>query len=570
MIFRRSDSFESSSMGDLFRLPFRFIGSLFQFAIDEWSTSRNGLAFLRSSPAILGILAFAVPLIVANYVLPSRVPGFYRSRTNYFLNDVKDNVTAENLARKLVSINPDNRNSFWLLGETLHAQAIEFQNENQPALAEVRNIEANAVMNFAADFTEDSSFRAHIWLANQVFEKILMGQDSPEIREVARTHLKFVSENADSRTRSESIRANLSLVRLYMNEADFENAEKILDSILKDDFETVGHVEAALLYAQLLKNTRSPEEVDRYCRTTVERLLNLAIKYPDIFDIWRAAVELTLFRDQGMEIREFERARGVIRTGIELATDPQNRRRIAALGSLVLLRQARMMEDLKSPPEPQSRYLLRLGLLALAIKDNPMEPASYHEIIDIVRNTEDYPEGNQWRARAAARVPVLFRERNFNVPADFLFIFNILDGVVNGLDGKTELMKNDWLQAKVQSQITPVVINNFMMILMAKSKDNAESALQMIKIAEELFSASSEILFIRSKAEVYFVSEDWGRARDELEKFISKEPKQVEAHKKLIEVYSKLNDTVRLNQAQQRLNRLEVELLQTDSGRLKR
>lgn len=568
MVFRNSDSFESFSFGSILRLPLRYLGGLFQFLIDEWSTSRDGFAFLRSVPAILGVLSIAVPLILATYLLPKRLSKFYTDRVRYFLEVVQEYGNAENMGWKLASVNPDNRESYFLLGETMFAQSQSAKNDGNDLLAEVKRMQADEVMNYAADFSENSSFMAHIWLANRVFETILAGKDSPELRDVARKHLKFVSDNADQRTRTESIRANLSLVRLYMNEADFESAEKILKTILKDDFETLGHVEAALLNAQLLKNTRPAEEVNNYCTTTVERLLNLAIKYPDFFEIWRAAVELTLFREQGLEIREFDRARGIIRTGIELTTDAQVRRRIAALGSLILLRQSRMMEELQSPPDPQARFLLRLGLLALSIKDNPMEPASYHEVLDLINDREKFPDADEWRARAAARIPILFRERNFNIPADFLFIFNVLDGVSSGLKGNLDFTKNEWLQASVQSPITPVVINNFMMILMARSADHADAVLKMLDVAEQLFPAN-EVLFIRGRSEVYYVTKDWEKARDEFEEFIAKEPNQVEAYKKLIEIYNHLNDSTRAAQTQQRLNRLEAEVLQRDMRRIK-
>ncbi|MEQ1904464.1 MAG: hypothetical protein ABL888_09790 [Pirellulaceae bacterium] len=562
MNFRRSEFSEPRSIADILRSPFRTLSAIFQFMIYNWSSSRNGAAFLRGTPAILGLLGIVGPLIVANYVLPSKLYKAYLGRTAFYQEAAKDSKTAEMMGRKLVLIDPTNLNSYFMLGETIHAQIPDLQAKGETLLATVKELEVQALMNRAASFDEGSSFRAHIWNANNIFRRITNGEDTPELRNEARKHLQYVADNADEKTRLESIRANLSLASLYLNEKNYTAAEEILQTILKDEFHTVGHVDAALRYAEVLKRTNRLDELKTYCDKTADRLLKLAIKYPDFFEIWRGSVEICLLRDDGRDVRGFERARSVIRTGIELA--PSNvKRNVASLGSYVLIRQARVLEEAKFPPDLQQRFLLRLGLLALAVRENPMERLSYEEILAVARNTELYPEADKWRTSASALVPGLFKEREFIIPADYLYVFNILDGTLNALDGKFEATNFDWQQASVQSPIAPAIMNNFALIAMNKWPAEFDKVLEMLNIAEKIFP-SNRTLFLRSRAEAYFISGDLNEAQKHFEEFVALEPNVVDAMKKLVLIYNRLDMNTKASELQLKVNLLEAEQLRSN------
>ena len=563
MNFRRSEFSDTLSFADILRSPLRTLAAIFQFLIYNWSSSRNGAAFLRGTPAVFGLLGIVAPMIVANYVLPSKQFQAYLGRTVYYQESAKDYKTAEMLGRKLVRIDPTILDSYWLLGEAIHAQVLDLRANGETVLANIKEQEAQALMDHAASFSEGSSFRAHIWNANNIFQRLTNGEDTPELRNEARRHLQYVADNADEKTRLESIRANLSLASLYLNEKNYTAAEEILQTILKDDFQTIGHVDAALRFAEVLKRTDRLEELKSYCYKTADRLLKLAIKYPDLFEIWRGSVEICLLRDDGRDVRGFERARSVIRTGIELAPSGNVKRNIASLGSYVLIRQARVLEEAKFPADVQQRFLLRLGLLALAIRDNPMERLSYEEILEVARNTQLYPEAEQWRTSASARVPGLFDDRKFNIPADYLYVFNILDGTLNALDGKFEASSFDWQQASVQSPIAPAIMNNFALIAMNKWPSEVDKVLEMLNIAEKLFPANRS-LFLRSRAEVYFISGNMNEAQKFYEEFVTLEPNVIEAMKKLVLIYNRLDLKAKADELQLKVNLLEAEKLRND------
>ncbi len=563
MNFRRSEFSESLSIFEILRSPLRTLSAAFQFMIYNWSSSRNGAAFLRGAPALFGLLGIVGPIIVANYILPSKQYKAYLGRTVYYQESAKDSKNAEIMGRKLVRIDPANLDSYWLLGETIHAQELDLRSKGELLLAATKELEVRELMNLAANFGTGSSFRAHIWNANNIFQRITSGEDTPKLRDEARKHLEFVANNADEKTRLESIRANLSLASLYLSEKNYEMAEIILKTILKDDFQTIGHVDAALRFAEVLKRTNRLEELKAYCDKTVDRLLKLAIKFPDFFEIWKGAVELSLMRDDGREIKGFERARSIIRTGFELAPNNNVKRDVSSLGSYVLIRQSRVLEESKFPEDLQSRFLLRLGLLALAIRDNPMERLSYEEMLQVARNTELYPEANKWRTSAAARVPGLFDERKFKIPADYLYVFNILDGTLNALEGKFEATSFDWQQASVQSPIAPAIMNNFALIAMNKWPAEVDKVLEMINIAEKLFPPNRS-LFLRSRAEVYFISGEMTEARKNYEEFVSLEPNVIDAMKKLVQIYKRLDMEAKATELQMKVNLLEAEKLRTN------
>jgi tetratricopeptide (TPR) repeat protein len=563
MNFRRSEYSESFSIADILRSPFRTLSAIFQFMIYNWSSSRNGAAFLRGTPAVLGLLGIVGPLIVANYVLPSKQYKSYLGRTLFYQESAKDYATAEMMGRKLVRIDPTILDSYWLLGEAIHAQVLDLRAKGETLLATIKEQEVQALMDRAASFGEGSSFRAHIWNANNIFQRITNGEDTPELRDEARRNLQFVADNADEKTRLESIRANLSLASLYLNEKNYTAAEEILQTILKDDFQTIGHVDAALRFAEVLKRTNRLDELKTYCDKTADRLLKLAIKYPDFFEIWRGSVEICLMRDDGRDVRGFERARSVIRTGIELAPNTSVKRNIASLGSYVLIRQARVLEEAKFPADLQQRFLLRLGLLALAIRDNPMERLSYEEILEVARNTELYPEAEKWRTSASALVPGLFEDRKFNIPADYMYVFNILDGTLNALEGKFEATNFDWQQASVQSPIAPAIMNNFALIAMNKWPAEVDKVLGMLNIAEKLFP-TNRTLFLRSRAEVYFISGDLNEAQKHYEEFVALEPNIIDAMNKLVLIYNRLDMKAKASELQQKVNLLEAEKLRNN------
>lgn len=245
--------------------PFRLLWGFAVFMVQAWTTSRNGIAFLRGLPAF-GIFAFTPFLIWALDYYDRQISlgptiGYHQMHQRN-----EDFDYALMFSKKLVDLRPDDREFKYLMAEDTYRDgdvekaknvmnylageleptpgedqasgidsdvaADDSDSSDVPAEGTANDIEEPEV------FAEDRFAKAHVWLAQQLIrEQQLVGERDDVKSEKAMNHLKAAID-----VDPDNILAKVNLIDLYLtraqkaeegSEEEVENLRLAKDAMVK-------------------------------------------------------------------------------------------------------------------------------------------------------------------------------------------------------------------------------------------------------------------------------------------------------------------------------------------------
>jgi len=205
-------------------LPFRLLWGFLVFMVQAWTTSRNGIAFLRGLPAF-GILVFTPFLLWAlnHYDKQISLGPTMGYHSMHLRNEAFPNALL--FSRKMVDLKPEAKEFKYILAEdfdrngdngeaTRIMQHLAGSTEIVAKPPAAENSEDSADSETAKSNEPEKYAQAHVWLSQQLIRKQRLEGFDRERNELAMEHLRAAID-ADP----ENIRAKVNLVDLYLTRA---------------------------------------------------------------------------------------------------------------------------------------------------------------------------------------------------------------------------------------------------------------------------------------------------------------------------------------------------------------
>ena len=471
------ESFRGSE-GNIFSrvvtFPFRLLWGFLVFMVQAWTTSRNGIAFLRGFPAF-AILIVTPFLIWAlnNYANPISLGPTMGYHSMHLRNQAFDNALL--FSRKLVNLKPESKDYKYLLAEDLDRNG--------------DNVEATRIMKYLAGSTDievattkeqdgteqdgtdqddtasnepEKYAQAHVWLSQQLIRKQRIEGFDEDRNTRAMEHLRAAID-ADP----QNIRAKVNLVDLYLtrardeeegSEAHTENLKLAKGSLeALTEFENFNRMEQVLAMPQLVDVCMKLDDkigAQRTLNDAEKKVVGIARLNPEIYEIWFSLVQCAV------ALQDYDRANEFIRTGYQNVKTEETRRRIMQLASLVHIQNA---DDYKDTTTEEA-FRKRLFALCKAITTNPRDVKIYDRLVEYIDVDLDAEQRDVWLRNSISDCPI--------------------PGVVHILIGTRELLRGDvvagktsWDIAQHQFGTTEFVTHRLLSIAIRKRPEYGESNL---------------------------------------------------------------------------------------------
>jgi tetratricopeptide (TPR) repeat protein len=264
------------------------------------------------------------------------------------------------------------------------------------------------------------------------------------------------------------------------------------------------------------------------------KISRVARMNPEFFEIWISLVKCAV------AVKDYEQAREFIQEGYRSIKNPDNRRRIMQMASLISLQNADDFVDL----EDEQQFRLRLFALCKAIQSNPRDTRIYRRLMDYVDIDRGGPIRDAWLRNSILGCPI--------------------PGVIHIILGMRELSRDNivqgqshWDIAQQQFGTTEFVVHR--LIATAVQQDDKYVEGQIISKAIEMFPEQYMLYETRGA-----LKKGEGRYEDALKDFkivVEKVPERISVHKHLSDCYEKLGQA---ELAKIHKNRVEEILDQLD------
>jgi len=463
---------QGNSFTRILTLPIRLLWGFLVFMVQAWTTSRDGIAFLRGLPAF-GIL-IATPFLLwalHNFVNPFSLGPTLGYHSMHLRNKANDNALL--FSKKLVELKPESKDFKYRMAEdfarigdigeatrimTHLAGSTEIKGTKpaSPDGSEAGDSEATAT-------NEPEKFaQAHVWLSQQLIRKQQTDGFDEERNTKAMDHLRAAID-ADP----DNIRAKVNLVDLYLTRArsmeegsqphidNLKLARESLESLTA--FENFSRMEQVLAMPQLINvcvKLGDDAAANRTLGDASAKVVRIARLNPEIYEIWFSLVQCAV------ALKEYDRAGEFIRAGYQNVKSEETRGRIMQLSSLVHIQNA---DDFKDTTIEQS-YRARLFALCKAIATNPRDVKIYDRLAEYIDVDIDPERRDRWLRNSIRDCPI--------------------PGVVHILIGTRELLRGDvkagetsWDIAQHQFGTTEFVIHRLLSVAIRKQPEYGETNL---------------------------------------------------------------------------------------------
>lgn len=372
-------------------MPFRLLGGFLSLMVQNWPTSRSGLAAVAGIPAFFTLLGLLGALVLVDYVRNDS----WRIATNqayYDFNVEAHSDTPESAlvyAQKLVDIDPNDAKLKYQLGRAEERAGNLFAADD-------------AMKSIAPDNPKDEELGfldAHIWRANYLVRNKTAEEYKAVIGE-AENHLNMVIA-----ANTESLAGKSQLANLYMNYANklddgdparleyLIKADEEFRAIIEDANQSQGNsfVQISTLSPSVLVRKQlealapdkySVENEVARVRSSVSNFLRLAnrYKYQDI-RLW-----LTLMSSSS-EIRQFDFAVDIANQGIKVVESPQGQQGLIRAKSLILRKAALSINNFDDFESYRDRFVY----LCKAVQAAPTETSNYLLLLQYIGRENPKP-----------------------------------------------------------------------------------------------------------------------------------------------------------------------------------
>lgn len=369
-------------------MPFRLFGGLLSLMVQNWPTSRSGVAAIAGAPAFITLAGLLTAWVLVDRLRPdswriTSSQGYYELNASQTTDSRPEAALA--YAKKLVEIAPSDAKLKYQLG-------VAQLRAGNPFAAD------DAMKSIAPD-DEAGFVDAHIWRATYLVQGKTVDEFKANI-DLAVNHLQTAIA-ADP----ERLNAKFQLAYLYLNFADLleENSPERLEYLVKadDKFREIindkiqngidNTIQIRTLGPSVLVRKKlealNPEkytietEINRV-RFSVQTLRRLAVRFNrDSLPLWLILI------NSATEIRQYDFAIEIANEAIKVAESPQTRTGLVKAKSLVL-RKAGL--NINRFDELQS-YQDRFFYLCEAVRAAPTEPANYVLLLQYVGSENEKP-----------------------------------------------------------------------------------------------------------------------------------------------------------------------------------
>ena len=390
-------------------MPFRLFAGFLSMMVQNWPTSRSGLAAILGVPAfftLIGLLGAwtAAEKLRSNTVRIGVAQGFAKLNLEAFAKNkdlansaqgfVKEELeeqaqqyanSALTYGEKLVELDPEDINLKFQLGLAKERAGDAFG--------------ANNIMMGIAPDDEQGYLQAHLWRA----QYLVQGKSAEEVKAslgLIEKHLAMASA-ADK----ESIAGKAGLAQVYMTYANLlenepeerlkylEKADEEFREIIADKNDKPGNrsVRIDILRASVLIRKQleavAPEKYfleDETARVKhrISELRKYAVNdYSEEIGLWK------LLADSASEIGEFDFAVEIINQGLKVAEGVETKRGLQKIKSLVLRRAALTITKF----DDFEMYKKRLFYLCDATRFNPLDRSNYILLLQFIGKENEKP-----------------------------------------------------------------------------------------------------------------------------------------------------------------------------------
>ena len=517
-------------------LPFRLLWGFAVFMVQAWTTSRNGIAFLRGLPAF-SILAFTPFLlwVFSNYnrqISLGPTMGYHEMHNR---NESPEKAIL--FSKKLVDLRPDSMEFKYMLAEDIARNGDEEEatrimqflagDTTVPDVVEapVGTDDESSDPDAASEAEEEPEklASAHVWLSQQLIRKQREEGFDKTRNKLAMDHLRAAIA-ADP----ENIRAKVNLIDLYLTRARtyddgsenyMENlrlARQSLESLTA--FENFNRMEQVLAMPQLVDVcVKLGDDVGarRALNNASAKVTRIARMNPEIYEIWFSLVQ------SAVALKDYDRANEFIKTGYQTVKTQDTRRKIMQLASLVYIQNADDFKDIST----EQNFRNRLFALCKAIATNPRDVKIYDRLVDYIDSEASENDQDVWLRNSTDECPI--------------------PGVVHILIGTRELLRGDvvggktsWDIAQHQFGTTEFVTHRLLSIAIRKDPKFGEGKL----LDTGLLLFPDQYMLYETRGSIKKGQGLYKEAIEDFKVVVGKMDGLITVHKHLQDCYEKIGD----------------------------
>jgi len=530
-------------------MPFRLFAGFLSMMVQNWPTSRSGLAAILGVPAfftLIGLLGAwtAAEKLRSNTVRIGVAQGFAKLNLEAFAKNknlansaqgfVKEELeeqaqqyanSALTYGEKLVELDPEDINLKFELGLAKERAGDAFG--------------ANNIMMGIAPDDEQGYLQAHLWRA----QYLVQGKSAEEVKAslgLIEKHLAMASA-ADK----ESIAGKAGLAQIYMTYANLlENEpEERLKYLEKADEE----------FREIIADKNDNHETARV-KHRISELRKYAVNdYSEEIGLWK------LLADSASEIGEFDFAVEIINQGLKVAEGVETKRGLQKIKSLVLRRAALTITKF----DDFEMYKKRLFYLCDATRFNPLDRSNYILLLQFIGKENEKPTIEFARRLGLSdpgdAVPIKPEWlRRACTETKYTVYLNTLIGIHEFHLGNNEAALLSWTVAQQFAPNSRDFISNTFEHHLRTKQDKLNNFETMLT---EFLKAYPEAIRSRMlRGSYYFQQKNFQKAIDDFRVITDADPKELMVHQRIKTCYQYMGQRSAAN--------AEQEIIETKLSRL--
>ena len=579
----------------LVTIPFRLLWGFLGLMVQNWPTSRSGLAAILGLPAFFTLISllgawaiadkfrsdtmriglnenfhnFNVEKFGATQNLIQTSQGFEREELEQTAKQFAESSLA--YGQKLVEIDPEDMRLKFLLGVSFARNGDLFA--------------ANDIMSSIAPDDEPGYLEAHLWRAQYLAQDKTADELKASLGLIEK-HLAMAialdKENLAGKSRLADIYmtyANLleedSKERLvYLEKADEKFREVIED---ESDNENNRNIKLKILRPSVLIRKQleaiAPEkysvdtEIDRV-KNQITSLQKLAVRhYPDNLQLWR------LLTDSASEIRQFDFAIEIANLGLRSAQSLETKQGLLKTKSITFKKAALSINKF----DDFEMYKKRFFYLCEAVRVDPREPANYLLLLQFIGNENEKPTIQLARVLGLSEpgdaVPIKPEWlRRACVETKYTGFLNTMIGIQEFHLGNNEAGNLSWTVAQQFAPTSRDFISSLFEFYVRSKRDKLNNFETMITEFLKTYPEAARIRVLRGT--YYFQEKKFQQAIDDYRYIIDANPSELILHQRIKTCYQYMGQRSDANDEQEiietKLKRLTEEQQQQVRQVLKR
>ena len=577
-------------------MPFRLLGGFLSLMVQNWPTSRSGLAAILGVPAfftmigLLGAWALAdkfrsntmrigfnegylnlnVENFGANHNLALKTQGPKKEELEQIATQYAESSLA--YGQKLVELDPEDLRLKYLLGLSFARSGDLFA--------------ANDVMSSIAPDDEPGYLDAHLWRTQYLAQDSKTAEELKASLGLIEKHLAMATE-----LDKENLNGTARLANIYMTYANLleEQSEERLKYLEKadekfreiianeSDLESIRSTKLNILRASVLIRKQlealAPEkysvdtEIDRV-KNRIASLQKLAVRhYPDNLLLWRLLI------DSASEIRQFDFAIEIANLGLKSAPSPETKQGLLKTKSLTFRKHALSINKF----DDFEMYKKRFFYLCEAVRTDAREPSNYILLLQFIGKENEKPSIQLARQLGLSEpgdaVPIKPEWlRRACVETKYTSFLNTMIGIHEFHQGNNEAAILSWTVAQQFTPTSRDFISSIFEFHVRSRQDKLDNFEIMVTEFLKNYPEAARIRVLRGT--YYFQEKEFQKAIDDFRYIIESNPNELILHQRIKTCYQYMGQRSSANDEQDiletKLKRLSVEEQQAIRQVLKR